>query len=156
MYLRIRGIEIRQKGPCLVYDLKIKRHFPDNKVHGANMGPIWGRQDPGGPQVGPMKLAVWVGIVNRTKPIIDLFAVRDFSVFSTKCHWHNQWHFFVNHPCATYDLLLMSVNFILYSTFYIANVLTIYVCENHDMCKDTNRPADALTSHTFCPAICMM
>ena len=22
---------------------------PDNKVHGANMGPIWGRHDPGGP-----------------------------------------------------------------------------------------------------------
>ena len=28
--------------------------IPDNKVHGANMGPIWGRQDPGGPHVGPM------------------------------------------------------------------------------------------------------
>ena len=23
--------------------------IPDSKVHGANMGPIWGRQDPGGP-----------------------------------------------------------------------------------------------------------
>ena len=30
-----------------------KTHFPDSKVHGANMGPIWGRQDPGGPHVGP-------------------------------------------------------------------------------------------------------
>ena len=29
---------------------------PDSKVHGANMGPIWGRQDPGGPHVGPLKL----------------------------------------------------------------------------------------------------
>ena len=34
--------------------------FPDNKVHGANMGPIWGRQDPGGPHVGPTNLAIWV------------------------------------------------------------------------------------------------
>ena len=33
---------------------------PDNKVHGANMGPIWGRQDPGGPQVGPMNFAILV------------------------------------------------------------------------------------------------
>ena len=33
---------------------------PDSKVHGANMGPIWGRQDPGGPHVGPMNFAVWV------------------------------------------------------------------------------------------------
>ena len=29
---------------------------PDSKVQGANMGPIWGRQDPGGPHVGPMNL----------------------------------------------------------------------------------------------------
>ena len=36
---------------------------PDNKVHGANMGPIWGRQDPGGPHVGPMNLAIW-GIIS--------------------------------------------------------------------------------------------
>ena len=34
--------------------------YPDSKVHGANMGPIWGRQDPGGPHVGPMNLAIWV------------------------------------------------------------------------------------------------
>ena len=32
--------------------------IPDNKAHGANMGPIWGRQDPGGPHVGPMNLAI--------------------------------------------------------------------------------------------------
>ena len=34
--------------------------FPDSKVHGANMGPTWGRQDPGGPHVGPMNLVIWV------------------------------------------------------------------------------------------------
>ena len=32
---------------------------PDSKVHGTNVGPIWGRHDPGGPHVGPMNLAVW-------------------------------------------------------------------------------------------------
>ena len=31
----------------------------DSKVHGANMGPIWGRQDPGGPHVGPMNFVIW-------------------------------------------------------------------------------------------------
>ena len=31
----------------------------DSKVHGANMGPIWGRQDPDGPHVGPMDFAIW-------------------------------------------------------------------------------------------------
>ena len=34
--------------------------YPDSKVHGANMGPIWGRQDPGGSHVGPMNSVVWV------------------------------------------------------------------------------------------------
>ena len=33
--------------------------IPDSKVHGANMGPIWDRQDPGEPHVGPMNLAIW-------------------------------------------------------------------------------------------------
>ena len=28
--------------------------YPNSKVHGVNMGPIWGPQDPGGPHVGPM------------------------------------------------------------------------------------------------------
>ena len=34
--------------------------FRDSKFHGANTGPTWGRQDPGGPHVGPMNLANWV------------------------------------------------------------------------------------------------
>ena len=35
-------------------DYQIMSHTdPDRKVHGANMGSIWGRQDPGGPHVGP-------------------------------------------------------------------------------------------------------
>ena len=36
---------------------------PDSKVHGANMGPIWGRQDPGGPHVGLMNFAIWGALV---------------------------------------------------------------------------------------------
>ena len=35
------------------------KYIPDSKVHGANMGPIWGRQDPGGTHVGPMNFAIW-------------------------------------------------------------------------------------------------
>ena len=34
-------------------------NIPDIKVHGANMGLIWGRQDPGGPHVGPMNFTIW-------------------------------------------------------------------------------------------------
>ena len=32
---------------------------PESKVHGAKMGPIWGRQDPGRPHVGHVNLAIW-------------------------------------------------------------------------------------------------
>ena len=37
--------------------------YPDNKVNGANVGPTWGRQDPGGPHVDPMNFAIWVGCI---------------------------------------------------------------------------------------------
>ena len=37
-----------------------KLDYPDSKVHEANMGPIWGRQDPGGPHVSPMNFDIWV------------------------------------------------------------------------------------------------
>ena len=32
--------------------------IPDSKLHGVNMGPFWGRQDPGRPHVGPMNFAI--------------------------------------------------------------------------------------------------
>ena len=37
-----------------------KTMFPHSKVHRDNMGPTWGRQDPGGPHVGPINFAIWV------------------------------------------------------------------------------------------------
>ena len=40
--------------------------YPDNKVYGALMGPTWGRQDPGGPDVGPIKIVIWVGAKQAT------------------------------------------------------------------------------------------
>ena len=40
----------------------LRNQYPDIKVHGANMGPIWGRQDRGGPHVGHMNLATRVHV----------------------------------------------------------------------------------------------
>ena len=37
-----------------------EKTYRDSKVHGANMGPIWGRQDPGGPHDGLMNFVMWV------------------------------------------------------------------------------------------------
>ena len=36
--------------------------YAEGKIHGANMGPIWDRQAPDGPQVGPMNFAIWVHV----------------------------------------------------------------------------------------------
>ena len=38
--------------------LKEMGNTPDSKDHGAYMRPTWGQQDPGGPHVGPMNLAI--------------------------------------------------------------------------------------------------
>ena len=45
------------------FSLNIEGNNPDSKVRGANMGPIWGRQDPGGPHVGHMDLAIWESVL---------------------------------------------------------------------------------------------
>ena len=39
---------------------RIYHTFPDSKIHGANVGLTWGQQDPGGPHVGHMNLAIRV------------------------------------------------------------------------------------------------
>ena len=41
--------------------------LPDSKVHGANIGPIWGRQDPGGPHVDRMIFAIWAVVKTERK-----------------------------------------------------------------------------------------
>ena len=68
--LLFSGLSYNQHSPSIYHNVaKARCHWPqtknsthtdpDSKVHGANMGPIWGRQDPGGPHVGPMNFAVW-------------------------------------------------------------------------------------------------
>ena len=34
------------------------------------MGPTWGQQDPGGPHVGPMNLAIWEGFSGDDLPLL--------------------------------------------------------------------------------------
>ena len=54
-----------------IHSLNSTAPYPDSKVHGANMGPIWGRQDPGGPHVGPMNFVIWVSYPTR---LLELWA----------------------------------------------------------------------------------
>ena len=52
------------KGPHRMWQyttISFGYNYPDSKVHGTNMGPIWGRQDPGGPMLArePCYLGTW-------------------------------------------------------------------------------------------------
>ena len=42
--------------------LESAEHFPDSKVHVANIGPTWVLSAPGGPPVGPMNLTIRVSL----------------------------------------------------------------------------------------------
>ena len=67
-----RGIKFGKATHC--QDLEWFSPSPDSKVHGANMGFIWGRQDPAGLHVGPMNRAgVWAylwGVYDRM-PVVS-------------------------------------------------------------------------------------
>ena len=59
--LTITGTKFRALlfSPQQKRQILIKIQTPDSKVHGANTGPIWDRQDPGGSHVGPMNFVIW-------------------------------------------------------------------------------------------------
>ena len=61
--------------------------YPDNKVHGANMVPIWGRQDPGGPHVDPMNFALWVFITGNVPPGILASACSGDGLLLNQCYF---------------------------------------------------------------------
>ena len=43
----------------IMLPFSVPKNTPDNKVHGANMGPTWVLSAPDGPHDGPMILAIW-------------------------------------------------------------------------------------------------
>ena len=47
------------------------------------MGTIWGRQDPGGPHVGPMKFAIWDADPNANEDTQKIMGTQ----ISLICHW---------------------------------------------------------------------
>ena len=71
---------------CRCHDYMLRTSsaiISDNRVHGANMGPIWGRHGPGGPHVGPMNLAIWVDdYLGRTRPYLPLFHDEGFQLLA--------------------------------------------------------------------------
>ena len=64
-------------------------NYPDSKVHGANMGPIWGRQDPGGPHVSSMNFFIWVNFYHSFYSTAFNYHCCLFLVFMCNifCNW---------------------------------------------------------------------
>ena len=98
IFFRIVSLALRQSYDCpgVINEATLRNlsvsaskgvtNTPDNKVHGANMGSIWGRQDPGGPHVAPWTL------LSGIKP---LAACRLWSIsgLNIKISSHQYWDF---------------------------------------------------------------
>ena len=69
---------LKEQGLLSIYDFHkgqwdaMLHIYPDSKVHGANIGPIWGRQNAGGPHVGPMNFAIWVTFLIGSGTILSI------------------------------------------------------------------------------------
>ena len=63
---------------------------PDSKVHGANMGPIWGCQDPGGPHIGPVNFAILERIRNEKYYPFTTWNIQLQT--NSKCVEHHLWN----------------------------------------------------------------
>ena len=70
-WLHVDNKLLHHPSPNSNYGIAIGDHT-DSKVHGANMGPIWGQQDPGGPHGGPMNFAIWATLSVTSLTNIDL------------------------------------------------------------------------------------
>ena len=69
---------------CRALEPENSAHYPDNKFHGANMGPTWVLAAPDGPHVGPMSLAIREGF-----PDTILFRRSSHSLCC--CRWPVSW-----------------------------------------------------------------
>ena len=68
----------------VILSMMFKLNVPDSKVPETNMGPIWGRQDPDGPHVGPMNFARCSIPVARDPSFSDAL---NHGIF--QCFWEN-------------------------------------------------------------------
>ena len=70
--------------------------FPDSKVHGANMGPIWGRQDQGEPHLGPMDFAIWVLNDTSITDTVPYPTTHVIIMLNVDIKWHDDMFFLLS------------------------------------------------------------
>ena len=89
----------------------------DSKFHGANMGPIWGRQGPGGSYVGPTNFAIWyIKQVEYTRMHILIFFIYPWHFFVYQLHMDILWK--MGKQMETYIHMMFSLGCIFYICFY--------------------------------------
>ena len=66
--------------------------MPDSKVHRVNIGPIWGRQDPGGPQVGPMNFIIWDVSLWHSDMRWNICPNRLIHIYLLMCEYHSKYY----------------------------------------------------------------
>ena len=87
----INSFLLRKSVPVQITTMISQRNFPDSMVHGASMGPTWGRQDPGGPHVGPMNFAIWVINHSVFIPVSTIKHVSKYSNTLQPWLWYVMW-----------------------------------------------------------------
>ena len=119
---------------------------PDSNVHGANMGPIWGQQDPGGPHVGPMNFAIWeIKWLNTETFVLQSHEIvpfhKDFSPSGEQFELHKLAYIVITIHCRLYSnilqIMLLYKTWRCYSKFHSTKSLGVrYRCVKLSLCDD--------------------
>ena len=133
---------------------------PDSKVHGTNMGPIWGWQDPGGPHVGPMIFAIWDYMGSLGTELIErqifqniYFWSYSFNLYQTNLSWLNQFNVFL---CTDTFIMKTSLSFFLFIDAQVCNHASIPLCFELQICIVFWKLSRQRAKQTFTPAFVML
>ena len=101
-------------------------HAPDGKVHGASMGPIWGRQDPGRPHELGLNIFIYA---QSGSSLQKLWCSINFALwvllFSTHPHIDGQVQACSNSSALVMELLQSCTHPSLWSFWFIAKIIEL-------------------------------
>ena len=108
---------------------------PDSKIYEANMGPIWGRHDPGGPHAGSINFAIWVHPFAQSlrSPMQEdqgTLTIRTYPGMwlSVNCvNWPGKWGYLSKFDCEDKSLKQYSPTLILLPVIHEKGALSISV-----------------------------
>ena len=97
-----------------------KHHYlhPDSKLHGANKGPVWGRQDPCLSHVGPMNIAIWAVLTNIHFTRLFLYNIITFIAIATSdLFWK-----------LTFSYLTLGLMYLILPHTFVFYVIMYHIC----------------------------